>query len=148
MISSSVRKYKDFSSHTEWLHSQRDSLHWKFVVIQVHYRPKVELTYTKIYTLLIMLEKCWVHSVISGSTWHLPCFIVIKNEAAQSSLDRVQNHLHTLVGDDLFSTLQSLSNKHNITSLLLFPWQLFRGALFFSFTKFRPLLLRLTMLHP
>lgn len=39
-----------------------------------------------------------------------------------SSLDRVQNRLRSLVGDDLFYTLQPLSRRYSIVSVSIIYW--------------------------
>ena len=43
-----------------------------------------------------------------------------------SSLDRIQNRMHGLVGDELFASLQTLSHRRNVASLALF-YRYFHG---------------------
>ena len=48
------------------------------------------------------------------------------SKTALSSLDRVQRRVRGLVGDELFSSLQSLSHRRNVASLTLF-YRYFNG---------------------
>lgn len=91
--------------------------------------------------LLKMLEKWSVLSTASENTWLLlACFIFTKVRLNQKWFistmfvlkltiltfqSSVQNCSCSLVGDDIFSTLQHLpphTHTHNVASLLLFPW--------------------------